>query len=181
MKNRFMIRNKIVAILFVTTIFVFSGFKKKSSIVTAEDKWSGTVTFYEKRMGPKIIRSEWWMIGKITKNVGNGLDSSICENTDGEKARCATNEKTELELGIDEQKKEYGITIRIPGCYGTMTDRNGKAESYGLTDETAIVIERQKLGSNPNLLEGRTRTVDGPDANGSESITIYEWNLKKVN
>ncbi len=174
-----MTRNKIVAILFI--VLVFYGFKKKSSLIAAEDKWSGTVAFYEKRTGPKIIRSDWWMIGKITNNAGNGLDSSIFENTDGDKSRCATNDKTELELGIDEEKKEYGITVGIPGCYGTKTDRYGKTDSYGLTDQTAIVIDHQKLGPNPNLLEGRIRTVDGPDANGSSTVTIYEWNLKKIN
>lgn len=170
---------KTIAVLVLAAIFIFGGFKKKAAM-TDEGKWTGTVSFYEKRTGGKIVRSDWWMIGTITGNIGNGLDSSIFENTDGDKAKCATSEKTELELGIDGETNEYDITVNIPGCYGTKTDRYGKTESYGLCDETAIMINHQKLGSDPDLLEGRIRTVQGPDASGSSIIIIYEWHLKRV-
>jgi hypothetical protein len=156
------------------------GFKKKFHQKKTEAKWSGTITFHQKKTGLKIVRDEWWMIATITNNFGNGLDSSIFQNTDGDKARCATNGKTELSLGLDEQTGDYDMSVDIPGCYGLKTDRYGKTDSFGLCDETAIVIERQRTSPNPNALKGTIRVVDGPDASGYTVITTHEWDLKKV-
>jgi hypothetical protein len=173
---------KIILRVFISAIFLLSGFKERKKVnVHPEDKWSGIVTFHEKKTGPKIIRSDWWMIATINNNVGNALDSSVFENTDGDKARCAKREKTELDLGLDEQTREYDITIAVPGCYGTKTDRYGKTDSFGLCDETAIIIERQKQGADHNVLSGQITIVDGPDANGNKTVTVHEWNLKKSN
>jgi hypothetical protein len=52
--------------------------------------------------------------------------------------------------------------------------------TLAVTDETAIFIDHQKLTKNHDLLAGSIKTIDGPDANGATTVTIYEWNLKKV-
>ena len=136
--------------------------------------------FHQKKTGPTIVRDEWWMIATITNNFGNGLDSSFFQSTEGDRAHCATNAKAELSLGLDEQSGDYDISVSIPGCYGLKTDRYGKTDSFGLCDETAILIERQKTSPNPNVLTGTIRVVEGPDASGYTVITTHEWDLKKI-
>ena len=173
--------NNLLLLLFVMIVFLSTGFKKhKPEKQSEESKWTGSVSFHQKRTGSKIVRDDWWMIATISNNRGNGLDSSIYENTDGDKARCATNAATELSLGIDKQTGEYDISVDIPGCYGMKTDRYGKTDSFGLCDETAILIEGQRTDPNTSTLKGTLRVVEGPDASGYTVITTHEWNLKKV-
>lgn len=138
------------------------------------------MSFFERKSGREITRSEWRMEANIKNDTGTAIHSSITESIYGDHSFCKTVAKTELELGIDEESGEYSINVPVPGCYGTVTDRYGKTDSMGVTDETAIVIERQKLGKNPDMLAGQIKTVDGPDLNGSTTVTIYEWNLKKA-
>jgi len=171
---------RIIPFLFIAFLLMLIAFRKNPQRNNAESKWSGTIIFHQKKTGPKIVRDDWWMIATITNNIGNGLDSSIYEGTEGDKARCATNAKTELSLGLDEQTGDYDMSVDIPGCYGLKTDRYGKTDSFGLCDETAIVIERQRTSPNPNALKGTIRVVDGPDASGYTVITTHEWDLKKL-
>ena len=166
--------------LFLIAVFLLTGLKKSTTIKKlTDDKWSGTVTFHEKKTGSTIARHDWWMIAKITHNLGNALDSAIIENTDGDKWRCATGGKTELELDINENKNEYGITVPVPGCYGySITKYGERLDGYGLTDETAIVINKQRLGTNPDVLFGNLVLSDF-SADGSRTVTTYTWDLKK--
>ena len=130
------------------------------------------------KTGPTIARYDWWMIAKITNNFGNALDSAITESTEGDKFRCATSDTTELELGIEEDKNEYGITVRVPGCYGQSINKYGDVSDGAMTDETAIVINRQQLGSNHDILKGNIVLIDTlPD--GTRAVTTYTWDLKK--
>src|ERR1700741_728640 len=161
-------KNKITGLLFIVAFFILNGFKEnKNALPPAEDKWSGSVTFHEKMTGPTIIRHDWWMIATITNNTGNALDSAIFENTNGGNWGCGSNDQTELELGIEKDKNEYGITVPVPGC-------------NGLTDQTAIVINKQRLGSYPNVLSGNLVLRDS-SADGTKTITTYTWDLRKSN
>ena len=171
--------HKIVALSFITSLFLFNSLNKnKTPIKSVEDKWTGTVTFHEKKTGSTLTRSDWWMIATIKDNVGNALDSAIIESTEGDKWRCATSDTTELEVDIEPDKMEYGITVPVPGCYGYSIDKSGvRLDGYGLTDQTAIVINKQRL-TNTNLLIGNiVWTENSPD--GSRTVTTYTWNLKK--
>jgi len=174
---------QITVLIFIVSIFGLTGFKKQSwkKRVSSEDKWSGTVNFHEKKMGPTLVRHDWWMTATLVGNSGEAMDTAYIENTDGDKWHCRTVAKTELELGIDEEKGKYGITVAVPGCYGVSIDRYGVVyPGYGLTDETAIVINDQRLGTNHNVLSGSIVLRDSfPD--GSRAITTYTWNLKKSN
>ena len=171
---------QIIVLLFLASLSLMMGFKKHLTGKKADPKWSGAVKFHQKKTGPTIVRDEWWMIATITNNFGNGLDSSIFQSTEGDRARCATNAKAELSLGLDEQSGDYDISVSIPGCYGLKTDRYGKTDSFGLCDETDILIERQKTSPSPNVLTGTIRVVEGPDASGYTVVTTHEWDLKQV-
>jgi len=175
-----MTKYKIIILLFIAATLLLTGFKvSKKTKTVVEDKWSGTVTFHEKRTGSTLARHDWWMTATITNNVGYALDSAIIENTEGDKWRCATKDTTELELGIEEDKNEYGITVPVPGCYGySITKYGERLDGYGLTDQTAIVINRQRLGPNHDILKGNLVLTDNsPD--GSRTVTTYTWDLKK--
>ena len=165
---------------FLAGMFFLTGFRKnKEGKMLPEDEWSGMVTFHEKKTGSTIARHDWWMIATIKNNRGIAIDSAIIETTEGDKWRCATGDTTELELGIEEAEGIYGITVRIPGCYGYGINKYGERQNgYGLTDETAIVINKQRLGSNRDSLFGNLVQTEHA-ADGTQTVTTYTWNLKK--
>ena len=176
-----MTKYKIIVLLFIAATLLLTGFKvSKKTKTVVEDKWSGTVTFHEKKTGSTIARYDWWMIAIIKNNFGTALDSAIIETIEGDKWRCATGDTTELELGLEEEKGIYGITVHVPGCYGYGINKYGeRLNGYGLTDETAIVINKQRLGSNRDVLFGNLVQTEHA-ADGTQTVTTYTWNLKKT-
>ena len=179
MKNK-MNYNKIFFFFFLPGMFFLTGFRKnKEGKMLSEEKWSGTVTFHEQKIATTFIRCHWWMIATIKDNVAAALDSSIIETRIGDRTYCATRDTTELELGIEEDKGEYGITVPMPGCYGYAIDKYGvRRDDYGLTDQTAIVINRQPLGKSRDLFIG-TLVWSDTAVDGTIIITTHTWNLKK--
>jgi hypothetical protein len=77
---------QLILLLFLASLSLMMGFKKHLTGKMTEPKWSGTVKFHQKRTGRTIVRDEWWMIASIINNFGNGLDSSIFQSTEGDRA-----------------------------------------------------------------------------------------------
>jgi hypothetical protein len=170
---------KIILLLFIAS-FLLSGSKttgKRAGTVTAS-KWSGTVSFLDKKTGPKIIISEWKMEATIDDGVATVIHSFESEDTESHSAHCRNEAETELQLGIDKEAKKYSIWVDVPGCYGTKID-HGVQSDFGQTDETAIVINDQPLPDDARILSGRLVLKDGPHDDGSAGTTTYEWNLEK--
>ena len=90
--------------------------------------------------------------------------------------QCTNQGKTQLEVGIDEEKNTYSIMVYVPGCYGTQT-RGGVTTPYPVTDETAITVDNQTIGSNRNSLSGRTHKIE--QVGDLQITTIYDWTLTK--
>jgi hypothetical protein len=172
---------KTPVLLFIAGLFILTGFKKQNrDRKIPEAKWSGTVSFFEKKSGGEIAFYEWRMEATITNDTGTAVHTMKFSNTQGDNSYCRTAGKTELEVGVDEDAGEYGITVWVPGCYGRTYYHYGKIDSFTVTDETGIMINKQRLGANHNALSGRTRDVAGPDPSGCTTITIYEWDVKKT-
>ncbi len=92
---------------------------------------------------------------------------------------CTKDNKTELEVSIDEERKLYSIFVPVEGCRGTQTTYDGITSDFALTDETGIMINDQPLDStNHNVLSG-TFALKG-DPNEPLSITTYTWSLKRT-
>jgi hypothetical protein len=90
---------------------------------------------------------------------------------------------TELELDIDGQ--EYGFTVDIPACSGKHISkryRNFALDATIIDDvsqgESQIRVERQKVGSNPNVLSGMIELHDRHQK-GADFVQIWKWNLKR--
>lgn len=174
-----MINYKIIILLLISPFIISNGLRQnKKSPNPEEDKWSGTVSYFEKRTGPKIVISEWKMDAIITNNKGTGTNKIKSEVTDEGKSNCFGQDSSELDVGIDLVKKTYSIFVTIPDCNG-LTISASRAELKYVQDGS-IMINDQPLGTNRNVLSGNLVLKDGPDANGSLVITTYTWNLKKT-
>ena len=112
----------------------------------------------------------------ITNDTGTAYHTSTWSSDKGS-GSCNNQGKSELDVGIDDEKRTYGILAHVPGCIGTQTI-NGVESVYPVTDETGIAINNQPLGTNRNVLSGRTVTTDRPD-DVTTITTIYEWNLRR--
>ncbi len=163
---------KQIITLLIPAFFILGNSKNVKS--DYESKWSGTVSFFEKRTGSEGFISEWHMDATITNDTGSVTHSSKYSDAHGY-GQCRNNGKTELEVGIDDEKHSYSISVNVPGCNGTQT-RNGVESPYPVTDETAITINDQPLRTS-NTLSGRTSKTDL--LNGLEIITIYTWHLTR--
>lgn len=148
--------------------------EKKSG--PAEAKWSGTVSFQVTTHNRDGGSSIWKMDATIHNDTGTATHSSRFQRPNAS-GSCFNQAKTELEVGIDEERGEYSIFVAVPGCYGRQVDY-GVEKDYATTDETGISIDHQRLGSNHNVLSGIIRDSTG-DGEGSSSVTIYTWNLSR--
>ena len=167
-------RNYKVTILWLSVSFFILGNTSDVAIFTNAGKWSGTVSFFEKRIGSEAFISEWHMDATITNDTGTVIHTSKYSDSHGS-GSCRNQGKTELEVGIDDEKNTYSINVNVPGCNGTQT-RDGVDSPYPITDETAITINDQPL-SNRNILSGRTSKTDL--LSGLEITTIYTWHLTR--
>ena len=128
------------------------------------DNWSGKVSFFEKKTGGEIAISEWKMEATIVNNKGTAIHSMKLKSTiHGDVIDCRSEAETEVEVDIDDEAGKYGITVPVPGC-------------EGVSDQTAIVISDQILGSNRNTLSG-TLVLEDDNPAGGTITTTYTWNL----
>ena len=172
---------KIIPLLFIALPFLSSSTRTlKKTNTKSESKWSGTVSYFEKKSGGEIDLSDWRMEATITNDTGTAVHTYKFRNKLGDESYCRAMAKTELDLGIDEDAGIYEISVPVPGCHGIATYHYGGTDSFGVTDETGIMINKQRLGTNHNVLSGRIRDIDGPDPAGCTTITTYEWNLRKT-
>ncbi len=171
----------IVFLMFIVLVFllVSSYAEKKGSETNAEKKWNGSVSWFQKKTGPELSLSEWSMEASLTNDTGRAVHSSRVVTRRGDVSDCRTVGKAELNVGIDEETGEYSIEVLMPGCYGTVRYYHGQTEDYARTDETAIIIEKQRLGNNPNFLPGFLVEYDTTEARGNTTVTTYRWNLTK--
>ncbi|MGZ8558090.1 MAG: hypothetical protein ACXWWC_07155 [Chitinophagaceae bacterium] len=175
---------KILLPLFITLFFLATGFIQKNNHripwknkTADEDTWSGTVSYFNKITGPKIILSEWKMDATINNNTVTATNEFNFANTLGDVAECKGRDTTVQEvISIDYEEKEYYIDVQIPPCRGTATT-SGVTEPYGATDETGIVVSKQKLKTTPDIISDSLILRDGPDGGGNRGVTIYKWNL----
>jgi hypothetical protein len=143
--------------------------------VDDEDTWSGTVNFFNKQTGRGIVLYEWHMDATIKEDTVNSSEHLNFRNDLGDVAECKGQDIfVEKVISIDDEKKEIYIDVPIPPCRGSATTA-GVTGPYSATDETGIVITKQPLGNNPNVITG-TLVFNDPDATGS-SVTTYKWNL----
>jgi hypothetical protein len=161
---------KIILLLSMALVFILTGFKEKRKLkISAEDKWSGTVSFSRTITGE--TRSEWRMDAKITNDTGTVLQTFKSQGSGGS-CECIRENKTELEIGIDE--KEYSIFVPAEGCHGTCSD----GKKFGLTDETGIGIDNQPLKDH-DILSGNL-VIDTTYPTGTRWVDICTWNLTRV-
>ncbi len=166
---------KILVLFFIPLLFSGSFENQESIQEEFETKWSGTVSFYEKKTGSEGLNSEWRMFASVSNDTGTAVHYSYVTSIHGW-SRCRTTEKTLLEVGIDEETKTYSISVNVPGCYGRQVIQ-GQESSYAVSDETAIVITNPRLPQNLNVLTGST--VETYTHEFGTTTTIYEWNLRK--
>ena len=167
---------KLILPLFIAPFFLSSSIKQNKKTNTIdEEKWSGTVSFYEKRTGPEIVISEWRMDATITDNTGTASNKKKSETTPGDKGECNGQGKSELDVGIDLETKTYSISASIPDCNGLTITAAGR--EYEFVQDGSIFITDQPLGNNRNVLSGNLILKDGPFANGAMTETIYSWHL----
>src|SRR5688572_17633440 len=164
----------ITLILFMSFLFLSSKQKRDTSN-SGETKWSGTVSFIEKRTGPGIIISEWRMDATITNDTGTATNKKKTETIVGDKSECDGQDKSELDVGIDLEAKTYAISVSIPDCNGRTITAGGS--EYEFVQDGAIFINDQRFGTNYNVLSGNLTLIDS-FANGSKVVTTYTWNLR---
>ncbi len=172
-------KNKLFLPFFTLLVFITTGFRYDNKVNLLEgNKYSGSVSYLKKTVGGHTVFFEWRMEATIEDGEGTVVHSYKSETDDGVTAKCRNEAETELELGIDKEAKKYGITVSVPGCYGTLMD-HGVQSDFGATDETAIVINDQPLPDDPKFLTGRliTRTTNPGD--GSITTETYDWTLEK--
>jgi len=194
--------------LIIVFFLTQSNTNQKIIAVANEDLWSGNINFsqitYDTVQGTHYCGwendtswSEWRMEAGIINNSGTAKSSSnswkqgsgydSCMKVYGairDTGYATGNAPTELELDIDGQ--EYGFTVDIPACSGkhiTKTYRNFVLDETIVEDagqaESQIRVERQKIGSNPNVLSGIIELHD-KHQKGADFVQIWKWNLKKV-
>ena len=159
-------KNYQMPLLLLVVSFFLSGSSLKYKKVNTEGTWTGFVSFFEKKTGPKIVFSDWKMEATVKEDICNVVHSYRWQNLLGDTVVCRSEEQAALEVGFDEEKGKYYISVRVPGC-------------PGVSDETEIVINDQPIPNDPNVLRGQIVLHDGPDANGDESKTTYTWHLEK--
>lgn len=172
-------RYKVILLLFTISVFVLTGFQQnKKNNSPDDDKWSGTVSFFEKRIGPEIVISEWRMDAVFKNNEGTATNKMKSRSTDGAHGECNGLGKSELNVGVDMEAKLYAIEASIPDCSGISFSAAGTELEF--VQDGGIWIENQRLGTNPNSLAG-TLTRRDSLGNGGLAITTYTWSLKKTN
>ena len=167
--------------LFLIPLFFIHNSTVSSDRVSEEDGvWTGTVSFLETQTGKEIEVSEWKMEAKIINNKTTAVHSFKFRDKNDNISDCRNEDQTELEVGIDYGAGTYGITVPMPGCYGKQIS-GGTTRDFAKSDETAISIDNQKLGKDPNILEGTITTKDVAETDGIVTTTTYKWRLVRVN
>lgn len=166
-------------LLLIPFFFIQSSSVKTTKIFEDDGLWTGTVSFLEKQTGKEIKISEWRMEAKIVNNKATAVHSFKFSDVNNNTSDCKNEEETELELGIDYDLGTYGITVPMPGCYGKQIS-GGSTTDFAKTDETAISIDNQKLGKDPNILEGTITEKSGSESDGTLTVTTYTWHLVRT-
>jgi hypothetical protein len=190
--------------LFITAL-VIAFFLTQSN--TKQDLWSGNITFsqiiFDTVLGTHYCGwendtswSEWRMEASIINDKGTAKSSSngrkrgsgydscmLAHGAIRDTSYAFGTAPTELELDIDGQ--EYGFTVDIPACSGKHISkryRNFALDATIIDDvsqgESQIRVERQKVGSNPNVLSGMIELHDRHQK-GADFVQIWKWNLKR--
>jgi hypothetical protein len=105
------------------------------------------------------------------------------EETDGGASHGSA--PTELSIVYLEESNSYSITVPTPATTGTATRiynckgcaKNPEPNTYSIgQEESLIMVEEQKLGTNPNILAGEIVDRD-ENANGEITETITRWSF----
>jgi hypothetical protein len=95
------------------------------------------------------------------------------------------NGNASAELELDIYQGEYGLTVNIPACTGKTISK--RYRNFVLTDtieeevsetDSQIQVERQKVGSNPNVLSGKIELHDRQE--GRDFVQIWKWDLTRT-
>jgi len=198
-----------ILILFgVFCLFQSNSRMGKNINTDSNDLWNGKISFsqiiFDTVYGTHYCGwnndtswSEWHMEASIINNKGTTKSSLNGWKRGGGYDTCMAalgairdttfavgNAFAELELDI--YQGEYGFTIDIPACSGKTISK--RYRNFVLTDtivddvsegDSQILVEKQKVGSNPNVLSGSI-VYDTLQAPHSRFIQIWKWNLKKV-
>ena len=202
--------NKILSIAPVILIIMLNrDFNKTKRDFTTEDMWSGNIIYrqitYDTIYGTYACGwqrdtswGEWRMEANIVNNKGtakssskggqHGTSENTCEKHTGAikvTMNASGQAPTLLDLGIDDEAKEYGFTVDIPPCSGKKNSEiylDGNLAQRIVDDfgegDSQILVERYKLGKDRNILSGRIEKHDHPQK-GVKHVQIWEWSLKR--
>ena len=133
-------------------------------------------------MARSIIKGNRW--GKSIDKLPPYVSSSATDTTFGR-----GEDSTELLLGIIKEDNEYGFSVDIPATLGFKIRHSivdGVIQPIIREDlseaETQILIERQQLGSNPDILTGKIiekDTLPSDPGNIATITTTREWKLTR--
>jgi hypothetical protein len=189
-------------------VFFLSQSNTKQTLRTASDNlWSGNITFsqiiYDTVHGTHYCGwdndtswSEWRMEASVTNNKATTKSSLNGWRRGGGYDTCMAawgairdttfaNGNSSAELDLDIYQNEYGFTVDIPSCTGKTISK--RYRNFALTNtiedeasegDSQIQVERQKVGSNSNVLSGKIELHDRQQ--GRDFVQIWKWNLKKV-
>ncbi len=145
--------------------------------------------FSELRMEATITKGLGVATSTFTKREQRKSSEQIAgktyetEETDGGESKGSA--PTELSIMYMEENNTYSITVPTPATTGTATriynckgcEKNPEPNTYSIgQDESLIMVEDQKLGTNPNILAGEI--VDKHEnENGEISETIIRWSF----
>ncbi len=192
----------------IIVFFLTQSSMKQTLRSVNDDLWRGNITFsqitYDTVQGTHYCGwnndtswNEWRMEANIINNKGSaksnlygwkrGSGYDTCMGAWGairDTTYAIGNATTELDLGIDGQ--EYDFTVDIPACTGKNISkryRNFKLEDTIVDDvsegDSQIRVERQKVGTNPNILSGTIELHDR-SRSGYQFVQIWKWHLTKT-
>ena len=175
-------KTKIVQTVVFVILALASGFTNKPGHITA-DSWNGTVSFTQMETGPFIIISESRIEGNFKNSAGPVLHTSNYKSKWDKYEtvnNCTGTSEGRVEVNIDEISKTYRIYVSgVADCSGISIE-NGVSEEYLIPGgDTVIYIDRQPLGTNPNLLAGTVTIKEGPYSKGKMQSMTYKWNLTR--
>ncbi len=146
--------------------------------------------FHELRMGASITKGKGTATSTYTKREKSIRREKVAgkeyEYEDKHVGSANGSKTTELEILFNEEDNTYSINVPTPGYSGTATrtytcscgpEGSLPPKDYSMGgEESLIMVEDQKLGSNPNILAGEI--VDRSETeNGGVSEIITRWSF----
>ena len=149
--------------------------------VFVPEEWSGNATLvYTVKEGSKFF-TELRHEARISKGHGTATTNykMRIQNTESEETGSSQGSgPTSLNINFD--LPNYSFSLPTPASAGkaSRTIKNGGTETYTIgEEESAIMVDNQKLGKNMNVLSGKFEENSTKD--GSTSTLTITWNFSR--